>query len=168
MRYAGIKKVDIANGPGCRVSLYVQGCERHCKGCFNQETWDYTKGEEYTPETQIELLRAIDKEYIHGISVLGGEPLDQDYNLLKLLQIIKYNYPTKTIWLYTGYTFEELSLSQLELLKYIDVLVDGEFRENEKVLDLRFRGSLNQRIIDVKKTLEMHRVILWEDKSGYY
>lgn len=168
MRYAGIKKVDIANGSGCRVSLYVQGCERHCKGCFNPETWDYTKGEEYTLETQLEVLRALDKSYIHGLSILGGEPLKQDFNLLKLLQIVKYNFPTKTIWLYTGYKFEELTDTQLELLKYVDVLVDGEFIENEKVLDLRFRGSLNQRIIDVKETFKKHRVVLWEDKSGYY
>ena len=137
MYYGNIKKTDIANGTGVRVSLFVSGCRRHCKDCFNSETWDFCYGNEFTDDTMNEIITAMDKEYIKGFSLLGGEP-----------------FPNKTIWCYSGFTFEELVGECEDILKYIDVLVDGAFVAEKKNLKLKFRGSENQRIINVKKSLE--------------
>ena len=154
MRFAQIRKEDISNGPGIRVSLFVQGCNRHCDGCFNPETWDYDKGQIFNRRIQ-ELFLDLGKEKkITGFSILGGEPLDQDERMLELIKKIKERYPDKTIWMWTGHTYEDLADKQMEIVKLIDVLVDGPFIISQKCPGKRFRGSMNQRIIDIKKTLE--------------
>lgn len=154
MRFAQIRKEDISNGPGIRVSLFVQGCNRHCDGCFNPETWDYDKGQIFNRRIQ-ELFLDLGKEKkITGFSILGGEPLDQDGRMLELIKKIKERYPDKTIWMWTGHTYEDLTDKQMEIVKLIDVLVDGPFIISQKCPGKRFRGSMNQRIIDIKKTLE--------------
>ena len=154
MRFAQIRKEDISNGPGIRVSLFVQGCNRHCDGCFNPETWDYDKGQIFNRRIQ-ELFLDLGKEKkITGFSILGGEPLDQDEHMLELIKKIKERYPDKTIWMWTGHTYEDLTDKQMEIVKLIDVLVDGPFIISQKCPGKRFRGSINQRIIDIKKTLE--------------
>lgn len=154
MRFAQIRKEDISNGPGIRVSLFVQGCNRHCDGCFNPETWDYDKGQIFNRRIQ-ELFLDLGKEKkITGFSLLGGEPLDQDERMLELIKKIKERYPDKTIWMWTGHTYEDLTDKQMEIVKLIDVLVDGPFIISQKCPGKRFRGSMNQRIIDIKKTLE--------------
>ena len=154
MRFAQIRKEDISNGPGIRVSLFVQGCNRHCDGCFNPETWDYNGGRIFNRRIQ-ELFLDLGKEKrITGFSILGGEPLDQDEHMLELIKQIKERYPDKTIWMWTGYTYEELTDKQMEIVKLLDVLVDGPFIISKKCLNKRFRGSMNQRIIDIKKTLK--------------
>ena len=154
MRFAQIRKEDISNGPGIRVSLFVQGCNRHCDGCFNPETWDYSKGQIFNRRIQ-ELFLDLGKEKkITGFSILGGEPLDQDERMLELIKKIKERYPDKTIWMWTGHTYEDLTDKQMEIVKLIDVLVDGPFIISQKCPGKRFRGSMNQRIIDIKKTLE--------------
>ena len=154
MRFAQIRKEDISNGPGIRVSLFVQGCNRHCDGCFNPETWDYDKGQIFNRRIQ-ELFLDLGKEKkITGFSILGGEPLDQDERMLELIKKIKERYPDKTIWMWTGHTYEDLTDEQMEIVKLIDVLVDGPFIISQRCPSKRFRGSMNQRIIDIKKTLE--------------
>lgn len=154
MRFAQIRKEDISNGPGIRVSLFVQGCNRHCDGCFNPETWDYDKGQIFNRRIQ-ELFLDLGKEKrITGFSILGGEPLDQDERMLELIKKIKERYPDKTIWMWTGHTYEDLTDKQMEIVKLIDVLVDGPFVISQRCPSKRFRGSMNQRIIDIKKTLE--------------
>jgi anaerobic ribonucleoside-triphosphate reductase activating protein len=174
MNYATIKKVDVANGPGIRVSLFVSGCMHHCKGCFNPETWNYCYGSPFTKETEDEILEALKPDYIKGLSLLGGEPLDpaNQLSVLSLVLRFKEMYPTKTLWCYTGYTFESDILTGklgnqdalMLLLQNIDVLVDGEFVLELKNPNLRFRGSSNQRLIDVKASLETgSTVVLDED-----
>ena len=154
MRFAQIRKEDISNGPGIRVSLFVQGCNRHCDGCFNPETWDYDKGQIFNRRIQ-ELFLDLGKEKkITGFSILGGEPLDQDERMFELIKKIKERYPDKTIWMWTGHTYEDLTDKQMEIVKLIDVLIDGPFIISQKCPGKRFRGSMNQRIIDIKKTLE--------------
>ena len=154
MHFAQIRKEDISNGPGIRVSLFVQGCNRHCDGCFNSETWDYDKGQIFNQSIQ-ELFLDLGKEKkITGFSILGGEPLDQDERMLELIKKIKERYPDKTIWMWTGHTYEDLTDKQMEIVKLIDVLVDGPFIISQKCPGKRFRGSMNQRIIDIKKTIE--------------
>ena len=160
MRFAQIRKEDISNGPGIRVSLFVQGCNRHCDGCFNPETWDYDKGQIFNRRIQ-ELFLDLGKEKkITGFSILGGEPLDQDERMLELIKKIKERYPDKTIWMWTGHTYEDLTDKQMEIVKLIDVLVDGPFIISQKCPGKRFRGSTNQRIIDIKKTLESGTVTI--------
>ena len=174
MNYATIKKVDVANGPGIRVSLFVSGCMHHCKGCFNPETWNYCYGSPFTKETEDEILEALKPDYIQGLSLLGGEPLDpaNQLSVLSLVLRFKEMYPAKTLWCYTGYTFESDILTGklgnqdalMLLLQNIDVLVDGEFVLELKNANLRFRGSSNQRLIDVKASLETgSTVVLDED-----
>lgn len=154
MRFAQIRKEDISNGPGIRVSLFVQGCNRHCDGCFNPETWDYNGGRIFNRRMQ-ELFLDLGKEKrITGFSILGGEPLDQDEHMLELIKQIKERYPDKTIWMWTGYTYEELTDKQMEIVKLLDVLVDGPFIISKRCPNKRFRGSMNQRIIDIKKTIK--------------
>ena len=164
MNYASIKPVDVANGTGVRVSLFVSGCTHRCKGCFNSEAWDFDYGDLYTEETQKYILSCLDKTYIRGLSLLGGEPFDphnQD-TLIKLLKEVKEKFPQKDIWCYTGYDFDkdlngefaEQNKSTSELLSMIDILVDGEFVLALKNPSLKFRGSSNQRIIDVQASLK--------------
>ena len=156
MRYAQIRSCDIANGVGIRVSLYVQGCTRHCKGCFNPETWDFNGGKPWTEEVEKHFLKLLGKPQIVGCTILGGEPLEPQTReaLLELLYKIREKYPTKTIWIYSSYVYEELVASCPEILGLIDVLVDGMFIEAKKDIKLRFRGSSNQRVICVKESLE--------------
>lgn len=173
MKYGTIKKCDIANGPGVRISLFVSGCRHHCKGCFQPETWDFNYGNEFTQETEKEILDALEPYYIKGLTVLGGEPFEPENQrvLVKFLKDIRSRYPNKTIWCYTGYTLEDL-LAQHgkarcevtdEMCGYIDVLVDGEFVLDKKDISLKFRGSSNQRLIRMPETLKTGMVVMWND-----
>jgi anaerobic ribonucleoside-triphosphate reductase activating protein len=154
MNYMVIKKLDVANGPGCRVSLFVSGCDRKCKECFNPESWNPNNGEKFTEETKQEIIEALNNPYIKGFSILGGDPFfpDNRKNILDLVKDIKKTYPYKTIWIWTGYKLEDLieDLTCKEIIGNIDFLVDGEFRIEEKDLKLQFSGSKNQRVIDLK------------------
>ena len=173
MNYGEIKKNDIANGLGVRTTLFVSGCTHHCKGCFQPETWDFAYGQPYGEETERDILASLSPSYIHGLTLLGGEPMEPDNQraLLPLLRRIKTEYPTKTVWCYSGYTFEELTGAVPsrarcehtdEMLSLIDVLVDGRFVEALKSDVLRFRGSSNQRVIDVVKSLQLGCTVLLE------
>lgn len=161
MNYADIKYVDVANGIGVRVSLFVSGCNHKCKGCFNSEAWDFNYGKKFTLKTQNEISDMLSKTYIKGLSVLGGEPLQQDKTLLLFLKYVKKLLPQKDIWLYTGYVYEEIK--DREELNYVDVLVDGPFIEEKKNVNLKYRGSENQRIIDVKETKAKGSIILCKE-----
>ena len=174
MYYGEIKKCDIANGEGVRVSLFVSGCTHHCPGCFKQDTWEFDYGKEYTQETEKEILEALAPSYINGLSLLGGEPFEPRNQevLISLLRKVKERYPEKDIWCYSGYLFDKELLSESrarceytdEMLSMLDVLVDGRFVEALKDIRLVFRGSSNQRVIDVKKSLETGEIIPWEPK----
>ena len=174
MNYAAIKETDIANGPGVRVSLFVSGCSHHCEGCFNAEAWDYGYGQPYTRETEDHIIEALRPSYITGLSLLGGEPFDPRNQpaLLPLLRRVRKELPGKDIWCYTGYTLETdlrtdaLGIPEIthELLSLIDVLVDGKFVLAKKDIQLRFRGSSNQRLIDLRRSEAEGRVIWWEDR----
>ena len=173
MNYATIKKTDVANGPGVRVSLFVSGCTHHCKGCFNSVAWDFQYGQAYTLETEQEILQALAPDYIRGLSLLGGEPMEPQNRatVLSLVKKVREIYPRKTIWCYTGNNLEHeiwqpgpgrCEVTD-EFLQYIDVLVDGDFVQDQYDISLRFRGSSNQRLIDMNKTRAAGRVILWQD-----
>jgi anaerobic ribonucleoside-triphosphate reductase activating protein len=151
MNYAEIKKVDIANGPGVRVSLFVSGCRNHCKGCFNPETWDFDYGRPFTRETEDEIIEALRPSWIQGLSILGGEPTEEENAavLIPFLKRVRAALPDKDIWLYSGYTYE--ALRDKEILTLADVLVDGPFLLELKDAGLAFRGSRNQRIIDLRE-----------------
>ena len=174
MNYAAIKKTDVANGPGVRVSLFVSGCTHGCKGCFNKEAWDFHYGSPYTPETEEEILKLLEPAYIRGLSVLGGEPFEEQNRLpvLNLMKRAKECYPHKDIWCYTGYDYEKDLLVWIaqgrqeveEMLTFIDVLVDGEFVEEKKNLRLPFRGSENQRLIDVQATIRSGKGRIFDGK----
>ena len=176
MNYATIKDHDVANGPGVRVSLFVSGCRRHCPGCFNKEAWDFDYGNPFTVETENTILDALQPNYIKGLSLLGGEPLEPENikGLLPLVRKVKARYPEKDIWCYSGSSFEKEIIAQIlpavaearEFLSYIDVLVDGSFVEAEKNPGLRFRGSANQRIIKVQESLQANQTILWDLNTG--
>lgn len=163
MNYAAIKKTDIANGPGVRVSLFVSGCRHRCKGCFNSEAWDFNYGNPFTSDTLAEIIDAVDHEYIEGFSVLGGEPFEKENRgtVLEVIKALRERFPSINIWCYSGFLFEELRETEtsMEILSLINVLVDGKFVEEKKNLRLKFRGSENQRIIDVKKSLADNRVV---------
>ena len=169
MNYATIKFYDVANGTGVRVSLFVSGCRHHCKGCFNAETWDFSYGEPYTQETEDSIIDGLKPDYITGLSLLGGEPFEPENQpaLTALLRRVKTQLPEKTVWCYTGYTLESDLLSESrarcectdEMLSLLDVLVDGEFIEAQKNISLAFRGSENQRLIDVPATLSSGSVV---------
>ncbi len=175
MNYAAIKKTDVANGPGIRVSLFVSGCTHACKGCFNSEAWDFAYGKLFTEDTENEILKALESDYIRGFSVLGGEPMEPRNRgtVLGLLRKIRESYPEKSIWCYTGYDYEkdllrwsaEGDMTVTELLDLIDVLVDGEFVEEKKNLRLAFRGSENQRLIDVKAAKKAGYVVCLPEDS---
>lgn len=180
MNYAVIKKFDIANGPGVRVSLFVSGCRHRCKNCFNSEAWDFSFGKPFTEDTKEEIIKALSAQYIEGFSLLGGEPFEPENQpaLAELLGEIKQRLPEKTVWCYTGFVFDRQLLAGevgnirtvTQMLKNIDVLVDGKFVEELKSPDLIFRGSSNQRIIDVKKSLEINETVwlegVWQRKMG--
>lgn len=161
MNYAVLKKYDVANGPGVRVSLFVSGCRHHCKGCFNSEAWDFDYGNLFGKSTMEEIIEALDKDYIEGFSVLGGEPFEKENKetVFNIIRTVKEHFPNKTIWCYSGSLFEELKETSMDILSLIDVLVDGEFVEEKKNLRLKFRGSENQRLVDVQKSLECGRTI---------
>ena len=147
MNYGKIRKVDVANGPGVRVSLFVSGCRNHCRGCFNPETWDFRYGKPFTKETEDVIVEALRPSWIQGLSILGGDPFEEENEneLIPFVKRVKKELPDKDIWIYSGFTFDELE--GRELLRYADVLVDGPFIEDEKDAGLAFRGSRNQRII---------------------
>ncbi len=177
MNYATIKKFDIANGPGVRVSLFVSGCRHRCKNCFNKEAWDFDYGKEFTEETEKEILDAIDHSHIEGLSLLGGEPFEKENRgrLISLVKKFKERFPQKTIWCYTGFLLDEELIKSgesdtMELISHINVIVDGRFVEELKSAALLFRGSSNQRIINVPETLKKGEVVLlegkWERKMG--
>lgn len=167
MRYAQIRELDISNGQGVGVSLFVQGCDKHphCKGCFNSNTWNFNGGKEFTEDKKNEFFELIDKSYIQRISILGGEPLSKIncYNIYQLCSEIKTKFPCKKIWIYSGYTYENFSREQLKAILCADVLVDGEYIEELKNPNLHFRGSSNQRVIDVQKSLTKGKVVLFCD-----
>lgn len=175
MNYAKINKNDIANGIGVRVTLFVSGCTHFCKGCFNSEAWDFNYGEPFTKEVENELLEALAPSWIDGLTLLGGEPMEPQNQraLLPFLKRLKEMYPKKTIWCFSGYTLEDELLSDSrarcevtdEMLSLIDVLVDGEFVEELKDISLRFKGSSNQRLIDLKPTLASGEVVIWNQKK---
>ena len=172
MNYCNVKNCDIANGVGVRVSLFVSGCRNRCKNCFQPETWDFNYGKPFDAQTEEKLMKMLAPSYINGLTVLGGEPMEPDNQraLLPFLQKVKAAYPQKTIWLYTGFTLEELRSPDCrahteyteEILKLLTVLVDGRFVEEKKNISLRFRGSENQRLIDVAATLAAGSVTLWD------
>ena len=172
MHYATIKNCDIANGPGVRVSLFVSGCTHRCPGCFNEVAWDFDYGQPFTDETIESILQMLRPAYIKGLTLLGGEPFEPQNQeaVVKLLRRIRAELPEKSIWAFSGYLYEQDMLSGRigdvsEYLSYLDVLVDGPFVLAKKNLSLRFRGSENQRIIDVKASLTAGETILWDDNQ---
>lgn len=173
MNYGNIKKYDIANGEGVRVTLFVSGCTNHCFNCFQPETWDFDYGQPFTNETMCEILEALRPDYIQGLTLLGGDPfeLSNQEGLVELLREVKKQYPEKDIWSYTGFILDQDLLDggrrhgpyTDEMLSYIDILVDGPFIQDKKNISLKFRGSENQRVIDLKKSLKKQEVILYLD-----
>lgn len=169
MNYADIKKIDVANGEGVRVSVFVSGCNHHCKGCFNQCAWDFNYGKKFTEKEEQQIIDYMNHDYISGLSLLGGEPLEprNQEGLLPLVKKVKEKFPNKNIWCYTGFDFEKDVVGKMakdnettrELLKYIDVIVDGKFEEDKRDLKLQFRGSSNQKIVDVKKSLQTGQIV---------
>lgn len=154
MNYGAIKNLDIANGPGIRVSLFVSGCRNHCKGCFQPETWDFKYGKEFDDNAFYSLIEMLRSEHIAGLSILGGDPFEPEnlVTVTNLCKMVKDIFPNKNIWVWTGYTYEDIKDN--DIFNYIDVLVDGRFEEEHKDLSLAFRGSSNQRIIDIQKSKE--------------
>lgn len=162
MHYNKIRKMDISNGPGVRVSIFLQGCTFNCKNCFNPETHDFNKGKEFTYDTIDKLLELSNKDYINGLSILGGEPL-HEFNILGTIRLAKAyreKYPNKTIWVWTGFLFE--NIINKEIFNYIDVLVDGQFEEEHKDIRLKYCGSTNQRVIDVKQSVSQNKIVLYK------
>lgn len=173
MNYATIKNCDIANGPGVRVSLFVSGCTHHCPGCFNEVAWDFAYGEPFTQQTIDSILDMLRPAYIRGLTLLGGEPFEPENQgpIVELLRQVKQEFPEKSIWAFSGYLLDKDILSgrlgdTREYLSYLDVLVDGPFIQAKKNLSLRFRGSENQRLIDVPASLSAGEIVLWQDWQG--
>ena len=173
MNYGAIKDCDIANGPGVRVSLFVSGCTHRCPGCFNEVAWDFDYGQPFTQDTIEEILNLLRPSYIRGLTLLGGEPFEPQNQgaVVQLLRQIKKELPGKSIWAFSGYLFDKDILSGRlgdcsEYLSYLDVLVDGPFVEAKKNVSLRFRGSENQRLIDVPASLSSGEIVLWNDWQG--
>ncbi len=175
MNYANIKWYDVANGPGVRVSLFVSGCRNHCKNCFNPETWDFDYGQPFTEEVEDKILKAMEPDYIKGFTLLGGDPFEPENcaALVPFMKRMRKFYPEKSVWCFTGYDYERDLLTGkkgdaetvLKLLRTLDVLVDGRFVEELKDLNLRFRGSSNQRIISVKESLKKDKIVLWDGEA---
>ena len=166
MHFSAIKDCDIANGPGIRVTLFVSGCTNHCEHCFQPQTWDFNFGEPFTEETENQLLRMLQPAYVRGLTLLGGEPMEpsNQRSLLPFVQKVRTAFPQKDIWCYTGFTYETL-LNRPDtraLLQYVDVLVDGPYVESLRDEDLLYRGSSNQRLIDVRASLEQRQVVEWK------
>ena len=173
MNYATIKNCDIANGPGVRVSLFVSGCTHRCPGCFNEVAWDFSYGQPFTEETEDYILNLLRPDYVQGLTLLGGEPFEpkNQGSVVQLLRRVKRELPQKSIWAFSGYLFDrDICSGRLgdteEYLSYLDVLVDGPFIQEKKNLSLRFRGSENQRLIDVKQSLATGEIVLWQDWQG--
>lgn len=173
MHYGELKKCDIANGTGVRVTLFVSGCTNRCPGCFQPQTWDFCYGRPYTADTEAEIFAELDKSYVDGLTLLGGEPFEPANQsvLTDLLRKVKARYPTKTVWCFTGFRLGEELLTEGsyprtehtdEMLSCIDILVDGRFRQEEKDISLQFRGSRNQRIIDMNATRSAGEIVIWE------
>jgi anaerobic ribonucleoside-triphosphate reductase activating protein len=179
MKYADIKELDIQDGDGARVSIYVSGCHFHCKGCHNKEAWDFSYGKEFTQKEIDYIIDLMDNDYISGLSILGGEPLEliNQKGLIPLVNKVKEKFPEKNIWCYTGYDFEKNVLEEMlpkyeftkEFLDKIDILVDGQFIEEKKITDLKFRGSYNQRKIDVQASLAKEQLVMMKfgDEARY-
>lgn len=175
MNYATIKWYDISNGPGVRVSLYVSGCRNCCKGCFNKETWDFDYGQPFTKEVEDSIIKGLEPDYISGFTLLGGDPFEPENSkvLAPFMKRLREIYPDKSIWCFTGYDLDAELLAGkkgdmadvMDILQTLDVLVDGRFVEEKKDLNLRFRGSANQRIILVKPTLEKDEIVLWDGET---
>lgn len=170
MNYATIKNHDTANGPGVRVSLFVSGCTHRCPGCFNEVAWDFNYGQPFTQETIDSILKLLEPDYIKGLTLLGGEPFHPNNQaaVVDLLRQVKKKFPNKSIWAFSGYLFDTDIVSgklgdTSEYLSYLDVLVDGPFVEAKKNLSLQFRGSENQRLIDVQKSLKEGSICLWAE-----
>ena len=165
MKYAKIRKLDVTNGPGIRTTLFVSGCTHNCEGCFNKEQQDFNYGNEFTKETEDEFIELTKARQIRGVNILGGEPMQQvmDDTLLNLLKRIKLE-TDKPIWLWSGYTFEEIinNPKRAEILREVDVLIDGKFQADKRDIMLKYRGSENQRIIDIKKTFETNKISIYE------
>ena len=165
-RYNTIRKMDISNGPGVRVSIFMQGCAFHCENCFNPETWDFNGGEEFTEDTIKTVLDLCAPSHIAGLSILGGEPM-HPLNIqatTTLAKAFKEKYPNKTLWVWSGFLFDR-DLNDLDILKYIDVLVDGQYKDELHDFTLQYRGSSNQRVIDVKASLEKGEVVSFLDEE---
>lgn len=184
MNYAQIRSMDISNGEGIGVSLFVQGCNFHCKNCFNSETWEFSKGQEWNDKTKNQFLKLIETPFIQRVSILGGEPLHPKnvQNVLKIVDEIRVSYPNKNIWLYTGYTWEEIWIKdkvitddrikdmrqkaiknlRRQVVSMCDVLIDGRYIDELRDVSLHWRGSSNQRIINVQETLKQKQIVLWE------
>ena len=184
MNYAQIRSMDISNGEGIGVSIFVQGCDFHCKNCFNSETWEFSKGQEWNDKTKNQFLKLIETPFIQRVSILGGEPLHPQnvQNVLKIVDEIRVSYPTKNIWLYTGYTWEEIWIKdniktadkvkdmrekaiinlRRQVVRMCDVLIDGRYVDELRDISLHWRGSSNQRVINVQETLKQNQIVLWE------
>lgn len=175
MNYAQIKTNDIANGPGVRISLFVSGCTRGCKECFNKIAWNFNYGKPFTQDTIDYILEKLKPSYIKGLTILGGEPFEpsNQKGILPLLKAVRKTFPEKSIWCFSGYDFEEDIMGRMckeyeetyEILSLIDVLVDGRFITELKSLDLKFKGSSNQRTILIKPTLEQGKIVLWDNET---
>ncbi len=175
MNYASIKIMDVANGPGVRMSLFVSGCTHYCKGCFNKEAWDFNYGEPFTQKEIDYIIDYVSSPYVSGLTILGGEPMEHvnQQGILRLLRQFREKCPDKSVWCFTGYDFEKDVVARMmeeydetkELLSYIDVMVDGKFVEELKDLSIRFRGSSNQRIIMVQESLREGKIVLWDEKT---
>lgn len=177
IRYAQIRSLDLSNGEGVGVALFVQGCHFKCKGCFNPETWDFNGGKEWTEEVKNKFLKLADRPYIKRISILGGEPLAEENldDVLDLVNEFRLSSPHKSIWLYTGYTINEIfpiglddnkriemTIKRQQIIKECDVLVDGQYIESQRDITLPYRGSVNQRLIDIQKSLQKGEIVLWQ------
>ena len=185
MRFASMRNLDISNGEGVGVSLFVQGCDRHCFNCFNSETWDFNGGKEWTEETKNKFIKLIDRPYINRISVLGGEPLAEQNldEVLSLIKEIRISFPKKTIWLYTGFEWNslmskicqptfpdkdfehiiEIHKKRKEIISLCNIVIDGEYIDEQRDITLKWRGSSNQRVIDVKQSLAQNKIVLYCD-----
>ena len=166
MYYGALKPLDVANGPGVRVSLFVSGCRNRCEGCFQPETWSFTYGKKFDYEALQGLLTALENPHVKGLSILGGDPMEPENreDVLTICRAVNVWQPEKDIWMWTGYLWEDVK--DLPVMEYIDVLVDGPFVEELKDLNLQYRGSSNQRVIDIKKSLEACEVVEWKGKEN--